>query len=115
MTIRIHGLKNCDTCRKARKWLDAEDMAYEFIDLREATPALKTLQQWHAELGNMLLNRRGTTWRQLSDTDKARAEKETELPKLLHDHPALMKRPVLETDDSLLVGFNPQEWQKALT
>ena len=108
--MKIYGLKNCDTCRKARKWLDANGVAHEFIDLREATPSLATLKQWHAALGDALLNRRGTTFRQLSDADRARAEKS--LPALLHEHPALMKRPILVAGDTILSGFDEKAGRK---
>lgn len=108
----LYGLKNCDSCRKARKWLDANTLEYDFIDLREDPPSVNTLKAWHAALGAGLLNRRGTTWRQLSDAEKARAE--NALPALLRDHPALIKRPVIVNEHKLLSGFDENTWRKAL-
>ncbi|HEX7048383.1 MAG TPA: Spx/MgsR family RNA polymerase-binding regulatory protein [Gammaproteobacteria bacterium] len=108
----LYGLKNCDSCRKARKWLDANGLEYDFIDVRDDVPSVHTLKAWHAALGDGLLNRRGTTWRQLSDAEKARAE--NALPALLQDHPALIKRPVLVNEHKLLSGFDENTWRKAL-
>lgn len=109
--MKIYGLKNCDTCRHARRWLDANDIAHDFVDLREATPSLAILRQWHAALGDTLLNRRGTTWRQLPNAEKARADHA--LPELLHEHPALMKRPLLVNGGAILAGFDETTWRKA--
>lgn len=108
----VYGLKNCDSCRKARKWLDAGNLEYDFIDLREDAPSRSTLKAWHQAVGDGLLNRRGTTWRGLPDSEKARAD--TDLPLLLQEHPALIKRPVLVTEEKMLVGFDPEAWKKAL-
>jgi len=108
----LYGLKNCDSCRKARKWLDEKGYAYDFIDVREDVPSIHTLKAWHTALGGGILNRRGTTWQQLSDAEKARAE--NALPALLQDHPALIKRPVLVNEDKLLSGFDETAWHKAL-
>lgn len=108
----LYGLKNCDSCRKARRWLDANNHQHEFIDVREDTPSVHTLKAWYEALGDGLLNRRGTTWRQLSASEKARAN--DDLPALLQDHPALIKRPVLVNAARLLCGFEENSWKKAL-
>lgn len=112
MSILVYGLRNCDTCRKARKWLDSAGIEHDFIDLREDAPAVSTLKAWHEAVGDDLLNRRGTTWRSLPDTDKARSERN--LPKLLQDYPALIKRPVLVTAEKMVVGFDEQAWKQTL-
>ena len=112
MSIRIYGLKNCDTCRKARKWLSDRNIDHEFVDVRDNTPSLAALKQWQTALGEKLLNRRGTTWRQLSDADKARAD--SNLPALLHEYPALMKRPVMINGNGIHVGFDEKTWQDLL-
>ncbi len=109
MGVQVFGLKNCDTCRKARKWLDAKGVNHEFVDVREQTPPLATLKKWHAALGDALLNRRGTTWRQLSDAERARAD--SNLPALLHEYPALMKRPVVINGNDINVGFDEKALQ----
>lgn len=103
--LRMYGLKNCDTCRNARKWMNAEGIAHEFIDVRADGIAEADVARWAAAVGvEMLLNRRGTTWRGLSDADKARGEGAQAIS-LMASHPALIKRPVFEADDTVLVGF----------
>ncbi len=104
--IHIYGLKNCDTCRKARKTLAAAERAHSFHDLRAdgLTPA--QLTRWAAACGwEALLNRRGTTWRGLPDSDKAAVDQAKALTLML-DHPALIKRPIFEMGKQVLVGFD---------
>ncbi|MGB0670435.1 MAG: arsenate reductase [Rhodospirillales bacterium] len=106
--ITVYGLKSCDGCRKARKWLDAHGLAHDFHDFRAAPPGGEAIATWLAAVGSdKLLNRRGTTWRGLGEADKARAEAGTkDLIALLAQHPALMKRPVIEAGGNVLVGFD---------
>jgi arsenate reductase len=111
--IAMWGLKNCDTCRKAMKWMDAENIGYEFHDVRTGGLDAKTLSEWIAAAGwETLLNRRGTTWRGLPEADKADVDADR-AAKLMLAHPALIKRPVFDTGSSVLVGFSAAE-QKAL-
>jgi arsenate reductase (glutaredoxin) len=108
MTLKIYGLKSCDTCRKAAKDIEASGRAAEFIDLREAGAGLAAkLPGWLKAAGDKLLNKNSTTWRGLSDDDKARAAGPT-LEGLLLGHPALIKRPVIEADGEVLVGWTPE-------
>ena len=112
-TTEMWGLKNCDTCRKAMKWMDAEGIAYAFKDVRADGLDAKTLAKWIAAAGwETLLNRRGTTWRGLPDADKADVDADR-AAKLMLAHPALIKRPVFDMGGSVLVGFSVAE-QKAL-
>ena len=107
------GLRNCDTCRKAMKWMDAEGIDYEFRDVRADGLDAKTLAKWIAAAGwETLLNRRGTTWRGLPDADKDGVD-EARAARLMLAHPALIKRPVFDMGGSVLVGFSAAE-QKAL-
>lgn len=112
MKIRLYGLKNCDSCRKALQWFDAHDIGVEFADIRAPAPAQTKLKQWHAACGDVLVNRRGTSWRQLSDTGKARAEKISSLIPLLHANPTLIKRPVVEFHGGVLVGFDETSFKR---
>lgn len=102
--MKLYGLKNCDTCRKALKSLpDAQ-----LVDVRaEGVPA-EILQAAHAQFGAALLNTRSTTWRGLNEAERARPTLE-----LIADHPALMKRPLIETGGALLLGWT-KEVQAAL-
>ncbi|MDA0997962.1 MAG: Spx/MgsR family RNA polymerase-binding regulatory protein, partial [Proteobacteria bacterium] len=110
--LMMYGLKNCDTCRKARKWLDGEEIAHAFVDVRAdgVTPA--NIAKWAAAAGvDTLLNRRGTTWRGLTEAEKANAAGKGALT-LMATHPALIKRPVFEAEGEIVVGFGAAEMQR---
>ncbi|RUO35188.1 arsenate reductase [Aliidiomarina sanyensis] len=111
MSAVMFGIKNCDTVKKARKWLDAQGVDYEFIDLKAAPLAASTLEHWIQAVGtDTLINKRGTTWRKLPDEDKG----ELTLPRTIHllqSHPTIIKRPVLVKEGDILVGFNEAIWQ----
>ena len=101
----VYGLKNCDTCRKARAWLDGKGAEHRFVDLRADGFAGTDLERWVEVAGwETLLNRRGTTWRGLSDADKAMGEGKGAV-KLMTAHPALIKRPVFVQNGTVTVGF----------
>lgn len=103
--LKIYGLKNCDTCRKALKWLDEEGIAFEFLDVRKDGITEADVKIWSKAVGvDSLLNRRGTTWRGLSDADKARGEGAGAVA-LLVQFPALIKRPVFVQGDQVMVGY----------
>ena len=108
--ITVWGLKNCDTCKKARKALDAVGADYTFKDVRADGLAEMDFAGWlDAVGGEVLINRRGTTWRGLSDADKARGDG-SEATALLAEAPALIKRPVFVFEDgTVIVGFGAQE------
>ena len=110
--MALYGIPNCDGCRRARRWLESQDIPYEDHDLREETPTTQTLGRWLDEAGPVLINRRSTTWRQMDEQLRDRA---TNAPvELLREHPTLIKRPVLELSDQLLVGFDEARWAEAL-
>ena len=102
----IYGLKNCDSCRLARKWLTAHAIPYQFVDLRNDELPLKTVAFWAKIMGTkVLLNKRSTTWRQLKDQAKTNTASKDAVISLLASHPTLIKRPVLTSGDLVLVGF----------
>lgn len=106
--LTIYGIKNCDTMRKARGWLDAAGLAYRFHDYRTDGIDEAQLRRWVARIGwEKLLNRAGTTFRALPEAEKAGLD-EARAIALMRAHPALIKRPVLEADEALLVGFKPE-------
>ncbi|GAA6158478.1 hypothetical protein NBRC116589_06520 [Ruegeria sp. HU-ET01832] len=94
--MRLYGLKNCDTCRKALKSLGGVD----FVDVRADGVPETVLSRAFTQFGEALLNTRSTTWRGLSEDERARAPLE-----LLHDHPTLMKRPLIERDGQFFLGW----------
>lgn len=102
----IYGIKNCDTMKKAMRWLDAAGVSYHFHDYRCAGVDKQRLAAWCAELGwETLLNRRGTTWRGLDETLKADLDEAGAIA-LMVEQPALIKRPVVEFADRVEVGFS---------
>ncbi|QOC21755.1 arsenate reductase [Wenzhouxiangella sp. AB-CW3] len=107
--MNLYGIKTCDTCRKARKWLDAAGVSYRWHDLREEVPNEDTLRHWLDEVGvDNLVNRRSTTWRGLDDPDREQVRTAEGALPLLREHPALIKRPVIDTGQVVLVGFTDQ-------
>ncbi len=105
--IAVYGLDNCDTCRKARNWLGRFGVEHAFVDYRAQRVPPETLKDWAAQLGgwDKLINRASTTWRQLPEARKSPAT-DPEWTLLLKEHPALVKRPVLVTEDGAVsVGF----------
>lgn len=113
MPVTMYGIRNCDTIRKARGWLDARGVAYDFHDYKIAGIDAATLRRWAGGVGwEKLLNRAGTTFRGLSDADKAGLD-EAKAIALMLAHPAMIKRPMLESGDALLVGFDSDAYLAA--
>jgi arsenate reductase len=111
--VTVHGIKPCDTMKKARAWLDARGVAYAFHDYKADGIAPETLRAWAAKVGwETLLNRSGTTFRKLPDAARADLD-EPRAVALMAAQPSMIKRPVLEMDGALLVGFRPEAYEKA--
>ena len=108
MSITIYGIKNCDTMKKARAWLDDHDVAYDFHDYKTAGIEKSRLKQWSDELGwETLLNRAGTTFKKLPDADKDGLT-ESKAIALMLAQPSMIKRPVLDLGNKRVVGFSPE-------
>ena len=104
--IRVFGISNCDKCREAKKWLEKQEIDFEFIDFRKQALAIADIQRWIKSIGqDDLLNRRGATWRALSDEVKENFEK-LDVVNIILEKPTLIKRPVFETREGLLLGFS---------
>ena len=115
MTNTLYGIKACDTMKKARDWLDGHDVAYDFHDYKAVGVEPAQLRRWVEALGwEVLLNRAGTTFRKLPDADKAPLDAEKAIALMLAQ-PSMIKRPVLDLDGRLLVGFKPDAYAAALT
>ncbi|WP_259782824.1 ArsC family reductase [Aestuariispira ectoiniformans] len=109
MAVKVYGLKNCDTCRKARKWLDADGVEHSFHDVRADGLAADELDAWVNALGwEALLNRRGTTWRGLPEEVKEGVN-EAKATALMLEHPALIKRPVFDLGGDYVLGFTAKQ------
>jgi arsenate reductase len=111
--VTIHGIKACDTMKKARDWLDARGVAYAFHDYKAVGVERATLEKWSRQVGwETLLNRSGTTFRKLPDADKTGLD-ETKAIDLMLAQPSMIKRPVLDVGDTLIVGFKPDVYAAA--
>ena len=113
-TITIHGIKACDTMKKARAWLTARGVAHAFHDYKVSGVDRATLEKWSRAVGwETLLNRSGTTFRKLPEANKANLD-EMKAIALMLAQPSMIKRPVLDTGSALIVGFKPDVYAKAL-
>ena len=114
MTIHLYGIPNCDTVKKARKWLDTQGIDYAFHDYKKEGADPDKLESWaDAADWEALLNERGTTFRKLPDADKVDIDRAKAIA-LMVEHPSMIKRPVVEHAGGVLVGFSEGEWQAAL-
>ncbi|WP_166269504.1 ArsC family reductase [Marinobacter caseinilyticus] len=108
--MKIYGIKNCDTVKKARKWLDEHGIDHHFHDVKKDGLSPEQLGQWEQKVGwERLLNRSGTTWRKLPAEvrDNISAQSAHDL---MLDNPSIIKRPVVERGATISVGFNAEEW-----
>jgi arsenate reductase len=112
-SVTIYGIKNCDTMKKARAWLDGRGIAYEFHDYKTAGIERAQLEGWAREVGwETLLNRAGTTFRALPEREKDGLTEKKAIA-LMTAQPSMIKRPVLDSGGKLLVGFKPEQYEGA--
>lgn len=110
--IAIYGIKNCDTMKKARVWLDEHGVSYAFHDYKAEGVDRASLERWSKEVGwEVLLNRAGTTFRKLSEADRENITEKKAIALMLAQ-PSMIKRPVLDLDGKLIVGFKPEIYEK---
>ena len=111
-SVTIYGIKNCDTMKKARAWLDGHDVAYEFHDYKATGIDKGHLEAWSKDVGwDVLLNKAGTTFRALPDKDKNDLTEKRAIALMLAQ-PSMIKRPVLDVGGKLLVGFKADQYEK---
>jgi Spx/MgsR family transcriptional regulator len=112
--LTIYGIPNCDTCRKARKWLEMKEVKHLFHDIRADGLEDDTLRRWSKRAGwQSLLNTRSKTWRSIAPAERNGIDEESALELMLR-HPTLVKRPVLEKGKLVLVGFSAESYSAAL-
>ena len=114
MPVTLYGIKNCDTMKNASAWLDAKCVSYAFHDYKVEGIDRPQLEAWIRAVGwETLLNRAGTTFRKLPEADKADLDERKALALML-DQPSMIKRPVLDLDGRLLVGFKPDYYAESM-
>jgi len=114
-SITVFGIPNCDTVKKARKWLNAQSISHDFHDYKKKGIDAQTLGVWCDALGwESLVNRRGTTWRKLDDADKENLNQESAI-ELMINNTSLIKRPVIDNAGELLLGFDEAAYTASLT
>lgn len=110
MTTTIYGIKACSTMKKAFEWLEGRSVAYEFHDYKKAGVTAAQLSGWCRAAGwQAVLNRAGTTFRKLEGSDKEGMTQDRAIS-LMVDHPSMIKRPILETDGKIEIGFKPERY-----
>ncbi|NOT17670.1 MAG: ArsC family reductase [Sulfuriferula sp.] len=114
--IQLYGIPNCTSVKKARAWLDARQLSYQFHDFKKIAISAVQLNNWAQQVGwETLLNRQGTTWRQLDDATKASVTDAHSAVAVMREKTSSIKRPVLTLNNTLLVGFNEAEYEQLLT
>jgi arsenate reductase len=111
--MKVYGIKNCNTVKKALDWLTENKIAYEFHDFKKLGVSESKLGEWADKLGwEPLVNKRGTTWKQLEPERQKAVNSKQEAFKLMQEKTSVIKRPVIETDNGVLLGFDEAEYKK---
>ena len=115
MTI-MYAIANCDTVKKSRKWLEANNIAYEFHDYKKQGADAAFLEKACTQFGwQRVVNQKGMTWRRMDEAEKAGIDSQAQAIVLMSEKTSLIKRPILELDDgTMLLGYDEDEWQAAL-
>ena len=112
--ITVYGIRHCDTMKKTFAWFEAQGIEYRFVDYK-GTAGAERLPDWIAALGwEALVNRRGLTWRRLAESERLDLDEDRSLA-LMRAHPTLVRRPVIEHDGGVLLGFDPEQFAATLT
>ena len=109
MALTVYGIKNCDSMKKAFQWLEANGVAYDFVDFKNDPPSVDAVAAWLIGVGDQLVNTRGPSYRQLPDDVKNQFTGQTRIQAIV-DKPTLIKRPLMVNGDAMTVGFNPDQW-----
>ncbi|MCG9696768.1 ArsC family reductase [Shewanella sp. Isolate11] len=110
--MTLYGIKNCDTVKKARKWLESNNQSVTFHDFRENGLTVEDIQSWVKQVGwEALFNKRSTSFRNLSDAEKSDLDQDKAIT-LMHSYPTLIKRPVLVFEQQIYVGFKAEQYQE---
>lgn len=111
----IYGIKNCNTVKKTLDWLNEHNVEYTFHDFKKEGSSADKLNSWAAEVGwEALVNKRGTTWRKLDPQTQAQVTDQAAAVRLMQSHTSLIKRPIIESEKGLILGFDANELQEKL-
>ena len=112
--IKLYGISNCDSVKKARKWLDNKNLEYEFHDYKKLGVPEKNLKQWVKKFGwETVLNKRSTTWKKLDDKTRQNLNEHSAI-RIMLENPSSIKRPVLIDNNKLIIGFKEAEYQSLI-
>lgn len=115
LKMKLYGIPNCDTVKKARAWLAAHAIEYEFHDYKKHGVDAALLRKWMKQLGwERIINRQGQTWRKLSDAEKAAVHDVDSAIQLATEKPSVIKRPAFEHSSQLILGFDPSQYETTL-
>ena len=109
MALTVYGIKNCDSMKKTFQWLEANRVAYHFVDFKEEPPSADAVEAWLKGVGDALVNTRGLSYRQLPDAVKDQFTGATRIQAIV-DKPTLIKRPLMVNGRAMKVGFHPDQW-----
>ena len=113
--LTVFGIKNCDTMKKAFTWLEKSNIPYAFHDYKKSGIDSKTIHVWLKDLTlDQLINKKGTTWKNLAEAEKASAEDTDKAIRLMINNPSMIKRPLVFSRKGYLLGFNETEWSNNL-
>ncbi|MCY4780443.1 ArsC family reductase [Sphingobacterium sp. UT-1RO-CII-1] len=113
--LRVYGIKNCSTVKKALNWLDDNQLEYTFHDFKKEPATQEKLESWEKEVSwELLLNKRGTTWRKLTDEQQSSVKDASSANILLLENNSMIKRPIIESKKGILVGFDETEYKAKL-
>jgi arsenate reductase len=112
MKVSIFGIPNCNTVKKARDWLESRGIDYDFQDFKKITLTESLLKEWLLKVDvDELINRKGTTWRSLSDSQKETVTTQAGAIALMIEKPSVIKRPVTIVGESINLGFTPESYK----
>jgi arsenate reductase len=113
--MKVYGIKNCDTVKKALKWLESHNIDFEFHDFKKSGISNEKLKEWSTKFGwEPLLNKRGTTWKKLDAETQNRIINYNDAFKLMQEKTSVIKRPVIENGQDILIGFDENTYQQTL-
>jgi arsenate reductase len=111
----VYGIKSCDTVKKALNWLQINNIDFQFHDYKKSGITDKEIENWQNRVSwELLINKRGTTWRKLTSEQQEEITDANAAKALMREYTSLIKRPIIETGDIILVGFNEEEYQEKL-